>query len=64
MSQKSQKQVPLQIAPSILSGDFGRLGEEAKRIELSGADAIHIDIMDYINPAYCNETQVCFVFFC
>ncbi len=41
-----QKKWPLQVAPSILSGDFGRLGEEAKRIEQSGADAIHIDIMD------------------
>jgi ribulose-phosphate 3-epimerase len=37
---------PLQICPSILSGDFGHLADEAKRIELAGADAIHIDIMD------------------
>jgi ribulose-phosphate 3-epimerase len=37
---------PLQICPSILSGDFGRLADEAKRLELAGADAIHIDIMD------------------
>jgi ribulose-phosphate 3-epimerase len=34
------------IYPSILSGDFGRLAEEAKRLEEAGADAIHIDIMD------------------
>lgn len=34
------------IHPSILSADFGRLAEEAKRIEQAGADAIHIDIMD------------------
>src|ERR1700690_3907609 len=34
------------VYPSILSGDFGRLAEEAKRIEQAGADAIHIDIMD------------------
>jgi ribulose-phosphate 3-epimerase len=34
------------IYPSILSGDFGRLAEEAKRIEAAGGDAIHIDIMD------------------
>lgn len=40
-----QKHHPL-VYPSILSGDFGRLAEEAKRIEQSGADAIHIDIMD------------------
>jgi len=37
---------PLQICPSILSGDFGRLADEAKRLEAAGADAIHIDIMD------------------
>lgn len=37
---------PIQVEPSILSGDFGRLAEEAKRIEASGADAVHIDIMD------------------
>ena len=37
---------PIQICPSILSGDFGRLAEEARALELAGADAIHIDIMD------------------
>ncbi len=37
---------PLQICPSILSGDFGHLADEAKRLEKNGADAIHIDIMD------------------
>jgi ribulose-phosphate 3-epimerase len=37
---------PIRVYPSILSGDFGKLAEEAKRIELAGADAIHIDIMD------------------
>jgi ribulose-phosphate 3-epimerase len=34
------------VYPSILSGDFGQLAEEAKRIERAGADAIHVDIMD------------------
>jgi len=34
------------VAPSILAGDFGHLADEAKRIEQSGADAIHVDIMD------------------
>ena len=34
------------IAPSILSADFGKLAEEAKRVEQAGADAIHVDIMD------------------
>lgn len=34
------------IEPSILSFDFGKFAEEAKRIEQAGADAIHIDVMD------------------
>lgn len=34
------------VAPSILSGDFGRLAEEAKRVEEAGADYLHVDIMD------------------
>jgi len=40
------KKLPVTIEPSILAGDFGRLAEEAKRIEDAGADALHIDIMD------------------
>ncbi len=38
--------VPILIEPSILSGDFGKLADEAKRVEQAGADALHIDIMD------------------
>lgn len=34
------------IAPSILSADFSRLGEEIKSIEKDGADWVHIDVMD------------------
>ncbi len=34
------------IAPSILSADFSRLGEEIKAVESAGADVIHIDVMD------------------
>lgn len=34
------------IAPSILSADFSRLGEEVKAVEAAGADLIHIDVMD------------------
>lgn len=37
---------PIQICPSILSGDFGRLADVAKQLEQAGADAIHVDIMD------------------
>ncbi len=40
------KQNKIQIFPSILSGDFGRLADEAKRLEQAGADGIHVDIMD------------------
>ena len=36
----------IHIEPSILSADFGHLADEAKRIEQSGADGIHIDVMD------------------
>jgi ribulose-phosphate 3-epimerase len=32
------------IAPSILSADFARLGEEVKRIEAAGADLLHFDV--------------------
>lgn len=34
------------IAPSILSADFARLGEEIKAIEAAGADYVHVDVMD------------------
>lgn len=34
------------IAPSILSADFSRLGEEIRAIDKAGADLIHIDVMD------------------
>jgi len=36
----------IQISPSILSADFSKLGEDIKRLEESGADMIHVDVMD------------------
>ncbi len=36
----------IKIAPSILSADFSRLGEEIKAVEDAGADLIHVDVMD------------------
>ena len=35
-----------QIAPSILSADFARLGDEVRAIEAAGADLVHFDVMD------------------
>ncbi|QQR40334.1 ribulose-phosphate 3-epimerase [Devosia rhizoryzae] len=37
---------PFRIAPSILSADFARLGDEVRAIAEAGADYIHIDVMD------------------
>ena len=37
---------PIRIAPSILSADFARLGDEVCAIEKAGADILHVDVMD------------------
>src|ERR1700733_3400177 len=39
-------QQSIRIAPSILSADFARLGDEVRAVAAAGADAIHIDVMD------------------
>jgi len=36
----------IKIAPSILSADFSKLGEDVNKLEESGADLVHIDVMD------------------
>ena len=38
--------MPVKIAPSILSADFARLGEEVRALDAAGADSIHVDVMD------------------
>lgn len=42
----SRKSLPLRIAPSILTADFGRLADEIAAAETGGADMIHLDVMD------------------
>ncbi|HEY4133785.1 MAG TPA: ribulose-phosphate 3-epimerase [Alphaproteobacteria bacterium] len=39
-------QQPTRIAPSILSADFAKLGEEVRAVDEAGADYIHVDVMD------------------
>ncbi|MGF1514412.1 MAG: ribulose-phosphate 3-epimerase [Elainellaceae cyanobacterium] len=43
---QTQSNKPVVIAPSILSADFGCLGEEIQAVDKAGADWIHVDVMD------------------
>src|SRR3954452_2025118 len=38
--------MPIQIAPSLLSCDLSRIGDEIRAVEKAGADLIHVDVMD------------------
>jgi ribulose-phosphate 3-epimerase len=38
--------MPIRIAPSLLSADFGRIADEVRAAEAGGADLIHVDVMD------------------
>ncbi len=38
--------LPIRVAPSILSADFGRLADEVRAVEAAGADLVHVDVMD------------------
>ena len=42
----STKEPADKLAPSILSADFARLGDEIRAVEKAGADIIHFDVMD------------------
>ena len=38
--------LPIRVAPSLLSADFGRLADEVRAAEAAGADLLHLDVMD------------------
>ncbi len=46
LTQSTTPNQPIAIAPSILSADFSRLGDEVRAIETAGADWVHFDVMD------------------
>ena len=47
---------PYLIAPSILSADFARLGQEVENVLAAGADVVHFDVMDN-QPSFALDKQ-------
>jgi ribulose-phosphate 3-epimerase len=46
LAQRSENENKIKLAPSILSADFARLGEQVTEVTKAGADYIHVDVMD------------------